>query len=99
MRQRILLVLGVALLTWGLLSCQKLSDVRPSERSPLPPEPGKLHFALPAEYGDLIGVTAVPDQPFWTQAWFMKPDKSIVVVYVNLNRGEIADQVVTISRM
>lgn len=99
MRQRIMILFSAALLSWGLLSCQRLSDVRPIDRGALPPQISRVQYTIPADYGDLIAVTTRPDQPNWTQAWFMKTDKSIVVVSMNLTRGEIAEKVVTISRM
>ena len=89
MVMRGVIILCIALISLGLVSCQRISNWKGTER--------ELE-AIPAEYGDLIGVTSRSDDPSWTQVWFMKPDKSVVVVFVNADRGRILDRVVTIPR-
>ncbi len=89
MIQRGTIILCFALIWFGLVSCQRVRNWKSTER--------ELE-AIPAEYGDLIGVTSRSDDPSWTQVWFMKPDKSVVVVFVNAARGRILDTVVTIPR-
>lgn len=56
-------------------ACQRLQTVRPFEgrgRGGLAMESAPFRDAIPAEYGDLVGITSRPDYPGWTQAWFMK---------------------------
>jgi len=68
------------------------------EAGQLPIEKAKFLDAIPAEYGDLIGVTSNADHPSWVQAWFMKPDKSLVVVWINGNTGKMLDHRLVIPR-
>lgn len=64
----------------------------------MPIETAKFLDAIPAEYGDLISVTSMSDHPSWVQAWFMKPDKSMVVVFINGNTGKMLDHRLMIPR-
>ena len=61
-------------------------------------EPVKIKDAIPAEYGNLVAVTTDAEYTGWAQLWFEKPDKSIVVVFVNHIRGELGQEVMSIPR-
>ena len=101
MLSRILLVLCGAALGLGVVSCAKLADEDPLSvrgHGQIAPAPAKFLDAIPAEYGDLIGVTARPDHPDWTQAWFMRADKSIVVVMIQAGTGRLLDKTLVIPR-
>ncbi|HKW50260.1 MAG TPA: hypothetical protein VJQ53_00850 [Candidatus Eisenbacteria bacterium] len=98
-RRCVLLLCGVGL-CFGASACQRMD-----EWQPLTEEVGQLQFekakyldAIPLEYGDLIGVTSMADHPTWVQAWFVKPDKSIVVVLINGNTGKMLDHRLMIPR-
>ena len=93
----------LALVTFPLVigACQRLEAVRPLEargRGALPMEGSRYRDAIPSDYGDLIGVTSRADYPGWTQAWFTKADKSIVVVWVNSMTGDIYEKILVIPR-
>ena len=90
-------MLVTALLGFGIASCQKLESPRP-QRSGLPFEVARFVDAVPAEYGDAVGVTPHPENPHWVTVWFVKPDKSLVAVRVNASTGEIYERVLTIPR-
>ena len=90
---RAVVLLSCVCLLSLLTSCQKL----PTERGRLSLEAAPYVDAIPAEYGELIGVVA-NDVRGWTQVWFQKPDRSIVVVLVHPGRGMIADRMITIPR-
>ena len=101
MVRRTAILLSLVTVPLVLSACQRLEAVRPLEgrgRGALPMEGSKYRDAIPAEYGDLIGVTSRADYPGWTQAWFMKPDKSIVVVWINSTSGDVYDKVMMIPR-
>jgi len=91
-------ILLTTLLSLTLLSaCEKLPQ-QPHEGTPgVPPKPIGMTDAIPVEYGDLVGVAAA-DTPGWALLYFERPDKSIVGVYVNAQRGIIWDKVVDIPR-
>jgi len=98
-RRCVLLLCGVGL-CFAVSACQRME-----EWQPLTEQVGQLQFekakyldAIPAEYGDLISVTSMADHPTWVQAWFVKPDKSIVVVMINGNTGKMLDHRLTIPR-
>jgi hypothetical protein len=54
--------------------------------------------AIPMEYGNLVGVTSDSTYPSWTQLWFEKPDKTIVVVKVIWTEGALQKNVTVIPR-
>ena len=98
---RILLVLCGAMLGLGAVSCAKLEDEDPLAvrgMGKVASEQAKFDDAIPAEYGDLIGVVSRPDHPDWTQAWFMREDKSVVVLWIKAVSGPILDRVLVIPR-
>lgn len=101
MLRKFLLVCCSAALGLGLVSCAKLEDEDPLAvrgMGRLTIESAKFLDAIPADYGDLIGVTSRPDHPDWTLAWFMRSDKSIVVLWIKAGSGRILDRVLVIPR-
>ncbi len=100
MKRNVFLLLGLALCLMAT-ACTRLEQARPMDgRGPgeLPREQLAYRDAVPAEFGDLIGVTSNADNPTWTQAWFMKADKSIVVVWINARTGYMLSDAVVIPR-
>ncbi len=100
-RRSVFLALSLVTLAFAGGACQKIESTRPFEgrgRGALRMDNAKFDDAIPAEYGDLIGVSSRPGSAGWTQAWFMKPDKTIVVVWVNSITGNVYDRVMTIPR-
>ncbi len=100
MKRVVYLISGLALCL-TVSACQRLDAARPLEgrgRGDLPKEQLAYRDALPAEFGDLIGVTSNSEHPSWTQAWFMKPDKSIAIVWINSRTGYMLKDVVLIPR-
>jgi hypothetical protein len=101
MLARVLLVLCGAMLGLGVVSCAKLEDEDPLAvrgMGQLAAEKARFLNAIPAEYGNLLGVVSRPDHPDWTQAWFMREDKSVVVVWIKAGSGRILDRVLVIPR-
>ena len=94
---RIYTLLAVLAVVTLLSACEKLPQ-QPQEAAPgVPPKPIGMTDAIPLEYGDLVGLAAA-ETPGWVLLYFQRPDKSIVGVYVNAQRGIIWDRVVDIPR-
>ena len=99
--RRVLLLSSCLALCFVLTACQKLETARPLEargRGDLPKEKLVFRDALPADYGDLIGVTSHADNSTWAQAWFQRADKSIVVVWINSRTGAMLEDALVIPR-
>ena len=82
MRRFLILAVGLALCL-AANACTRLEAARPMDgrgQGELPKQKLATRDALPADLGDLVGVTSSADHPDWAQAWFMRPDKSIAVV-------------------
>jgi len=99
LRRCVMLLCGVGL-CFAVSACQRMD-----EWQPLTEQEGQLHIekakfldAIPAEYGDLVSVTSMADHPSWVQAWFVRPDKSLVVVWINGNTGKMLDHRLVIPR-
>jgi hypothetical protein len=100
MNRIVFLFLGLVLCL-ATTACSRLERVRPMDgRGPgeLPKERLAYRDAVPADFGDLIGVTSYSDNPTWAQAWFMRPDKSIVVVWINSQTGYMLADALVIPR-
>jgi hypothetical protein len=92
------LALALALSTGA---CTRLESARPMDgrgRGEFPKQRLAVRSSLPAEFGDLIGVTSSADHPNWAQAWFMRSDKSIVVVWINARTGYMLEDAIVIPR-
>jgi hypothetical protein len=91
-------VLQFSLVFSTLLSaCEKLPAPPQEAIARVPPKTIAMTDAIPLEYGDLIGLAAA-ESPGWAVLYFQRPDKSLVAVYVNAQRGIIWDKVVDIPR-
>lgn len=95
MLERRVLVLCIAAACLATLSCQKLETASPGA---LAFEPARFTDAVPDDYGTLIAVTENPVNPAWVQLWFQRQDRTIVAVFVNVERGRISDHVLAIPR-
>jgi hypothetical protein len=86
-------------LAWMLLigvmttSCQRLEERVP--RGPISKEKVAFDNAIAAQYGDLVAVTVEGNNQV---LWFVKPDKTIVAVLVNVSSGTISPVALTIPR-
>ena|SRR5215467_15102585 len=89
---------GLCLLALCLtvVSCKKLESTGPA--GPLAAESTKFADAIPDEYGTLISVTQNPQTPGWFGLWFQKPDKTIVVTFVNVDQRRIYEKTLSIPR-
>jgi len=97
---RTVLFLFAVTLCMGLPSCQKLG---PDEATlkvarQLKIEKLKSLDAIPAGYGNLVGVTSTSVRPDVAQLWFERPDKTIVVVSVNFIKGGLWSDYLLIPR-
>ncbi|TLY13182.1 MAG: hypothetical protein E6K69_09410 [Nitrospirae bacterium] len=92
--------MSVVTLCMGLISCQKLEpdEVALKATRQLKIETLKSLDAIPAEYGNLVGVTSTSYRPDMAQLWFEKPDKTIVVISVNFVKGGLWSNYLLIPR-
>ena len=90
MLRKMLVLLGLVFFSLTVMSCEKLSqaDEPGAELTPLD--------EIPLEYGELVAVHPHP-KPYVSQLWFQKPDKTLVVINVNVAKKSI-DRAVTIPR-
>ena len=79
------------------ISCQKIPASQ-TKRGPLKREIIKTIDSIPAEYGNLVGVTSNSKYPDWSQLWFVKPDKTIIIVTVNSTEGRMWEEAFVIPR-
>ena len=87
-------------LTLGLLAafvltatgCRKLDEPAP------PGTPSITLDAIPADMGELVAVTTAPQWPSNAQLWFVKPDKSIAMIGVNMRTLRMSGTSVIIPR-
>jgi hypothetical protein len=99
--RRIVLLCSCLALCVVLGACQRLDTVRPLEntgRGELPRQTLPFKDAIPADFGDLVAVTSHAEYPTWSQAWFVRADKSIVVVWINSRTGKMLPEALTIPR-
>jgi len=77
------------------VSCQKIFTPLPVTLQ-LDTESLKTQNSIPLEYGNLVGATM--DSPGYARLFFEKPDKTIVVVTVNVDKGWLPARVLVIPR-
>jgi hypothetical protein len=87
-------------MTLAIISCERL---RPEEAMIQAARQLKIETlpsldAIPVDYGNLVGVTSNSSKPDWAELWFEKPDKTIVVVWVNFVYGALRNEYVVIPR-
>ena len=94
MRNRYLLIpLAVLLLVWSG-ACEKLSEPAVEDLSTFT----ATLESIPAEYGDLEAVTAMPEYPGWFQLWFEDPAGTIRYVRVHPGDNLIHTDIVVMPR-
>ena len=93
MRQAALLVLLTLLTVALFLSCERITPPTDSATEMT----SKLE-AIPAAYGDLEAVTAVPEYPGWFQLWFQDSVGTIRMVRIQTTEDLIHKQVEMIPR-
>jgi len=92
MRRFSVAVLVCALLAGFSLSCQKMMSENAGPEATVP------FTELPASYGDLEAVTAVPEYPGWFQLWFEDEGGTIRIVRVQMAQNLMHKQIKTITR-
>ncbi len=86
---------AACLATIATVSCAKLES-GDKLVGPLAFKPAGAANTIPDEYGTLVGVTQ--PAPQWSALWFQKQDKTIVVVFVNVEEGTMSSRGLTIPR-
>ena len=98
MRRGTILVLMCCILPLclGVVSCRKIPTSEGAAQLKI--EPLKALDAIPLDYGNLVGVTSNSTSPGWAQLWFERADKTILVVKINFEAGEMGVNAVVIPR-
>ena len=97
MRRGTILVLMCCILPLclGVVSCRKIATS--ADAAQLKIEQLKARDAIPLDYGTLVGVTS-DSTAAWARLWFERADKTILVVTVDFQRGELGAIAVAIPR-
>ncbi len=90
MLRKMLVLLGLVFFSLTVMSCEKLPQADEPTFGMTPLD------KIPLEHGELVAVHPHPI-PYVSQLWFQKPDKTLVVINVNVARKETAEAV-TIPR-
>ena len=87
-------------LSMGVMSCQKLEVANPDIKNE-----GSLQFVrteisdgIAATHGKFVAVTPHPDSGHWAALWFEQENGTISVVWVNVVKRRIQENVLTIPR-
>ena len=94
------LVVGLAVLAslgLGIVACQKVAPTIP-EKGLLILEPVDLEDSIPLSYGELKAIHAYPGNQYTAVLWFEKPDKTLIAVRVQIPRGILHKEALTIPR-
>ena len=94
MLKRFLTGASIVALSIGMSACKKVEQ--PNVDRMLPIEEARMLDAIPLAYGKLVAITS--DRPFVAALWFEKPDKTVVLVRVDLSAGNLFRNVLTIPR-
>jgi hypothetical protein len=94
MRPSHVLVSLLAVVAVSAAGCRKL------DTPTAPAEPAKTVMldAIPLDMGELFAVTTAPQWPSNAQLWFVKPDKSIAMIGVNMRTLRVSNTSVVIPR-
>ncbi len=98
MRKTTVVLLALVVLLLGAASCRQLPAPRSADRGALQTEEMATTDAIPLEYGNLVAVTPLPENPYHAGLWFEKPDKTIVFVKVNYSLGKIQKDALLLPR-
>jgi hypothetical protein len=95
-----ILFAALLVLSMGVMSCQKLQEANPDIT-----KEGSLQFlktamsdGIDATLGRFVAVTPHPDKPHWAALWFEQENGTISVVWVNVVKRRIQEDVLTIPR-
>ena len=89
-RNLVLLVLALALAP-GLTSCQKIETgtAVAGAKGPLVAERSPSGDAIPIAYGELVGITPDPANPWQAVLWFEGTDQAVTAVWVNTGQRRV----------
>jgi hypothetical protein len=93
MRRPFVIVGLLAALALSAPGCQKLDAPPPASA----PRTVTLD-AVPSDMGELFAVTTAPEWPRSAQLWFLKPDRTITMVAVDMKTLRMSGTTVVIPR-
>ena len=92
MKRSVVIVGVLAALALTASSCRKLNATAPSA-----PKTVTLD-AVPSDMGELFAVTTAPEWPGVAQLWFLKPDKTIAMIGVDMKSLRLSGTTVVVPR-
>ncbi len=96
MSGKLLIVLSIMVLAFASASCKKLEGAGDIAQGKMMSEAVPFVDAIPAEYGRLVGISAVDRG--WNALWFEKENGTIVVIGVNWAKRKMMNKVALIPR-
>jgi len=95
-----ILLAALLALSMGVMSCQKLEVANPdlNEEGPLQFVKTEIPDGIAATLGRFVAVTPHPDSGHWAALWFEQENGTISVVWVNVVKRRILENVLTIPR-
>lgn len=97
MSRRVAWLVAAIAMSAAVAGCQKL-PVKLSVRGQVPLQRAAYVDAIPSEYGELVGVVPDASVASGVRLWFVRPDKSITVVFFDYYKGSIGTDVFVIPR-
>ena len=91
MGRNLAVVIFAVALVCGLTACQKIDTnaAGPGGSGPLVVELNHSGDAIPAGYGQLVGVTPDAANPWQAVLWFEGPDQSVTAVWVSTGKRRV----------
>lgn len=95
-----ILIVSLLVLSMGAISCQKLEVAiqDPDKVGSLSFVKSEISDGIAASLGRFVAVTPHPESAEWAALWFEKDDGTISVVWVNIVKRRLQENVLTIPR-
>jgi hypothetical protein len=95
-----ILLAALLALSMGVMSCQKLDMSNPdiSKEGSLQFVRTEISDGIAATLGRFVAVTPHPEEGHWAALWFEQENGTISVVWVNVVKRRIQENVLTIPR-
>ena len=97
MRTRVLPLLVLLVLSLGAAACERV-DQTSFQSGPLEFVTPAFRDAIPASYGELVGVTTHEAHPYQAVLWFQQADQTLVLVRVNISEGKVQGDAMFLPR-
>jgi hypothetical protein len=95
-----IVVVALLVLSFSVISCEKLEVglQDPAKEGPLQFVRAEVGDGIAASLGQFVAVTPHPTDAHWSALWFEQDNGTISVVWVNVVKRRIQENVLTIPR-